>query len=202
MNSAAPSRSSPFVFITGGCRSGKSAYAQALAEKLTPGGLYLAAAHICDEEMRQRALRHQKERGPRWRLHELAPGAAPDLWRQLPILMQPGETLLFDCLTLWVAGCMREDSAPENFSDIRDMLLKTLWDLPCPVIIVNNEVGMGVVPASAAGRTFRDLAGETGQKAAGMATNAILMVSGLPVMLKGDPPLRAAHSISECTVRY
>lgn len=181
-------RSTPFVFITGGCRSGKSAYGQMLAEKLAPRGLYLATAHVNDDEMRQRVRRHQKMRGPRWRVYEPAPGAGPDLWRHLPSLVRPEEALLFDCLTLWAAGCMVGDKAPEGFSRTCEQLLRSLWSLPCPVVLVSNEVGMGVVPATTAGRAFRDMAGEAGQQAAAVATSAILMVSGLPLVLKATSP--------------
>lgn len=180
------SRANPFVFVTGGCRSGKSAYAQRIAEALSPRGLYLATAQIRDEEMRQRARRHQEARGPRWRLHELPPGAAPEAWQGLSLLVRPDEALLFDCLTLWAAGRMIEESAPEDFSALCDDLLRSLWDLPNPVIMVSNEVGMGVVPDTAAGRAFRDMAGEAGQKAAATATDVIVMVSGLPLALKGS----------------
>ena len=114
------SRANPFVFVTGGCRSGKSAYAQRIAEALSPRGLYLATAQIRDEEMRQRARRHQEARGPRWRLHELPPGAAPEAWQGLSLLVRPDEALLFDCLTLWAAGRMIEESAPEK--------VEFMWD--------------------------------------------------------------------------
>lgn len=182
------SRSTPFVFVTGGCRSGKSAYAQALAEQLTEQGLYIATAHVRDEEMRERVRLHQRARGSNWRVHEVMPGTGPDLWRDLPGLARPGEALLFDCLTLWAAGCMIEDRAPPDFSHTCAILLNALWALPCPVIIVSNEVGMGVVPATAAGRAFRDMAGLAGQQAAAMSTYAVLLASGLPLVLKGSPP--------------
>ena len=184
---AASSRSTPFALVTGGCRSGKSAYAQTLAEKLSHSGLYLATAQVCDDEMLLRVRRHQAARGSRWRLHELASGEGMELWRRLPSLVRPGEALLFDCLTLWTAGCMVGEKAPENFSETCDRLLGSLWTLPCPVVLVNNEVGMGVVPGTAAGRAFRDMAGEIGQRAAALATSVILMVSGLPLVLKGSP---------------
>lgn len=182
----ASSRANPFVFVTGGCRSGKSAYAQRIAEALSPRGLYLATARIDDEEMRQRVHRHQEARGPRWRLHELPPGADPEAWRSLSLLARPDEAVLFDCLTLWAAGRMIGESAPEDFPAQCDDLLDSLWNLPNPVIMVSNEVGMGVVPDTAAGRAFRDMAGEAGQKAAAAATDVILMVSGLPLALKGN----------------
>ena len=178
-------RANPFIFVTGGCRSGKSAYAQSIAEALSPRGLYLATAQIRDEEMRQRARRHQEARGSRWRLHELPPGATPEAWQALSRLVRPDETLLFDCLTLWAAGRMIGEKAPEDFSALCDELLRSLWSLPNPVVMVSNEVGMGVVPETPAGRAFRDMAGEVGQKAAATATDVILMVSGIPLALKG-----------------
>ena len=182
-----PSRPIPFVLVTGGCRSGKSAYAQTIAEKLAHSGLYLATAQVCDDEMRLRVRRHQAARGPNWRLHELAAGEGMELWRRLPSLVRPEEALLFDCLTLWTAGCMVGEEAPDDFSETCDNLLRALWALPCPVVLVNNEVGMGVVPGTAAGRAFRDMAGEIGQRAAALATSVILVVSGLPLVLKGSP---------------
>ena len=190
-------RGQPFIYITGGCRSGKSAYAQRLAEYLSPGRLYLATAEFQDETdeadntdkaMRERIRLHQATRGPGWRTHEARPGDDAALLAALPDLCRPGETLLLDCLTLWAAGHMREDQAPPDFAARCDTLLEGLWRLPCPVIIVNNEVGMGVVPASAAGRNFRDMAGLAGQKTAAVATAAALMVSGLLLPLKGILP--------------
>jgi adenosylcobinamide kinase/adenosylcobinamide-phosphate guanylyltransferase len=181
-------RDLPFIYITGGCRSGKSAYAQRLAEGLSSGCLYLATAVPQDDAMRERIRLHREARGKGWRTYEASADDNDALLAALPKLCRPGETLLFDCLTLWAAGHMRGEQAPSNFDVRCDELLQGLWQLPCPVIIVNNEVGMGVVPMSAAGRNFRDMAGLAGQKTAAAATVAVLMVSGLPLILKGTLP--------------
>jgi adenosylcobinamide kinase/adenosylcobinamide-phosphate guanylyltransferase len=178
----------PFIYITGGCRSGKSAYAQRMAEGLSLERLYLATATPQDAAMRERISLHRAARGKGWRTYEASPGDNDALAKILPGLCRPGETLLLDCLTLWAAGHMQDEHAPPNFAALCDNLLESLWQTPCPVIIVGNEVGMGVVPASAAGRNFRDMAGLAGQKTAAAATTVVLMVSGLPLLLKGTLP--------------
>lgn len=183
-----PTRQLPFIFVTGGCRSGKSDFAQRAAEQLGPSRLFLASAAPCDDEMRERIRLHQSARGPGWRVHEIPPGGGGDIWKRLPALTIPGEPLLFDCLTLWAAGLMQGERAPDNFGDSCDRLLDALWRLPCPVIVVGNEIGMGVVPASASGRAFRDMAGLAGQKIAHKAQSVIMLVSGIPLALKGSLP--------------
>lgn len=182
-------RSLPFVFITGGCRSGKSAYAEKTAKHFSGSCLYIATAHAEDEEMRERVRLHQQARGEGWRLHEVAPGESFGLWQTLPSLVRPGEAVLFDCLSLWAASCMDGDRAPKDFAEHCGNLVTSLWKLSCPVVAVSNEVGMGVVPSSLSGRTFRDMAGLASQKAACLATTVVLMVSGIPLALKGELPV-------------
>ena len=178
-------RKLPFILVSGGCRSGKSAYAEQAAKNFSADCLYIATAEISDEEMRQRVLLHRQSRGEGWRLHESSPDDALNLWRQLPTLIRQGEALLFDCLTLWVASCMRHEPDGKNFSLHSKKLLQALWELDCPVLVVSNEVGMGVVPGTASGRIFRDLAGIASQQAASLATSVVLMVSGIPLAVKG-----------------
>lgn len=197
-------RDLPFLFITGGCRSGKSAWAQRFAEKISPHRLYLATAVLhdpTDQEMQERVRLHQEARGQGWRTHEAGFDEKNMLADALHDICRPGESLLFDCLTLWCAGRMQGDEAPPDFAAACDSLLRALWELPCPVIIVSNELGMGITPASAAGRNFRDMAGLANQKAAAKATAALLMVSGIPLLLKGElpPELGAVLSISGAT---
>ena len=182
-------RKLPFIFISGGCRSGKSAYAEKTAKGLSPDCLYIATAEVHDEEMRERVLRHQRLRGDTWRLYESSSQEAPDLWQRLPSLIRPGEALLFDCLTLWVASCLQHPGLMKDFSSHCGKLLQSLWSLNCPVVLVSNEVGMGVVPETSSGRIFRDVAGIAGQQAAALATNVVLMVSGIPLAVKGELPL-------------
>ena len=181
-------RAYPFLYITGGCRSGKSAFAQRAAEFFAPARLFLATARADDDEMRERVRRHQAQRGADWRLYELKTADAPDLWRMLPGIIREGEALLFDCLTLWTASMMPEHGIPQDFEDQCERLTSALYGLPCPVVVVNNEVGMGVVPPAPSGRAFRDMAGVAGQAAARAATDAVFMASGLPLALKGRTP--------------
>ncbi|MDR2800330.1 MAG: bifunctional adenosylcobinamide kinase/adenosylcobinamide-phosphate guanylyltransferase [Desulfovibrio sp.] len=179
----------PFILVTGGCRSGKSAFAQRLAEALGPDRLFLASAQIYDEEMRRRTLAHRRKRGAGWRLYELGADEAAGLPGRLGEIARPGEVLLFDCLTLWAAACMRADRAPPGFAGLCGKLAAALASLPCPVLAVQNETGSGVVPLTPAGRAFRDMSGIVGQCAAARADCVVFMVCGLPLILKGQLPL-------------
>lgn len=187
-------RSFPFCYVTGGCRSGKSAFAQRLAEAAAPSRLYIATCFTDDgdAEMAERIRLHQKARGKGWRHLEPDAATLPDLSLLLPQVARPGEALLLDCLSLWAASCMQGDKAPANFAERCKKLLHSLWELPCPVFIVGSQVGMGLVPQSRAARTFCDMAGLAGQQSAAMAQSVVFMVSGLPVLVKGElPPLAA-----------
>jgi adenosylcobinamide kinase/adenosylcobinamide-phosphate guanylyltransferase len=190
------------TFISGGCRSGKSAYAQALAEKALRGGhaLFVATAYVLDEEMRNRVEAHKAARGARWRTYEMASGSAAALAGHIAEAAQGADVLLFDCLTLWVSACMEQhnpdsrnarqkpEQALQRFADDCAGLLHTLQSLPCPVLLVSNEAGMGLVPENAESRLFRDYAGIANQLAAARADTAVFMVSGLPLALKGQLP--------------
>lgn len=139
--------------------------------------------------MRERVRRHQEARGQGWRLHECACAEATDLWRRLPSLAAPGEAVLFDCLSLWTASCMQGNTPLPAFEEHCSRLLRALRQLHLPVVLVSSEVGMGVVPESRAGRLFRDMAGLASQMAAAIADSVVFMVSGLPLAVKGNPPL-------------
>jgi adenosylcobinamide kinase/adenosylcobinamide-phosphate guanylyltransferase len=168
------------TFITGGARSGKSARAQALAERHTGELVYLATAQAFDDEMTDRITRHQMDRGPRWRTVECAIDL-PDA-----ILREAGDdrVLLVDCLTLWTSNLLLNGL---DFSEASKCLLDALSAARSPVIVVSNEVGMGIVPENALGRQFRDMAGRLNQDVAAMADCAELVVSGLVVPLKTNP---------------
>ncbi|AOG01583.1 cobinamide kinase / cobinamide phosphate guanyltransferase family protein [Blastomonas sp. RAC04] len=165
------------TFITGGARSGKSARAQCLAESHAGELVYLATAQAFDEEMRDRIARHQADRDARWRTVE-CPVDLPEA-----IARETGEdrVLLVDCLTLWTSNLLLGE---HDFAAASKRLIDTLAQAHSPVILVSNEVGMGIVPDNALARQFRDMAGRLNQKVAAIADRAELVVSGLSLTLK------------------
>ncbi len=172
-------------FCTGGCRSGKSVQALRWAEGRSATRVFLATAQPDDEEMLERVRRHQSERGPSWVTLELPMPEAlalPDYLRRAAGL---GGVILLDCLGMWAAACMElcRDDAP--ILDCFASGLEVLRSLPVPAALVSNEVGLGLVPEHRSGRRFRDLLGLLNQRAARSADHAALMVSGLPMVLKG-----------------
>ena len=186
----------PLLLCSGGCRSGKSAYAQRWVESMAPRRVYMATALAGDGELRERIRLHQEARGAGWAAVE----PLPELWdnpkKSVAAALhnagaQPGEqaALLFDCLTLWTAAFL---DAPLDDAAIlarAAQLLDALQALPVPVAVVTNEVGMGLVPEHALSRRFRDLAGLVNQAAASRASTVLFIVSGLPLAVKGAIPL-------------
>lgn len=168
------------TFITGGARSGKSARAQRLAEDQGGELVYLATAQAFDDEMTDRIARHRADRGARWRTVD-CPVDLPDaIVRE----MAPGRVLLVDCLTLWTSNLMLGE---HDFAAASQRLIEALAqarDAGCAVILVSNEVGMGIVPDNALARQFRDMAGRLNQQVAALADRVELVVSGLSLTLK------------------
>ncbi|GGB71759.1 bifunctional adenosylcobinamide kinase/adenosylcobinamide-phosphate guanylyltransferase [Blastomonas aquatica] len=170
------------TFITGGARSGKSRRAQMLAES-EPGDLvYLATAQAFDDEMTDRIARHRSDRGERWRTVE----CPVDLPQAITREMRPGRVLLVDCLTLWTSNLLLGDL---DFAAASRQLIDTLASARSPVILVSNEVGMGIVPENALARRFRDMAGRLNQDVAAIADHAELVVAGLSIALKPARPV-------------
>ena len=179
------------TFILGGARSGKSRHAQEIAEKHAGGDsvLFVATAQACDSEMQQRIARHRQDRPAHWRTIEEPLRAAAILCEN------PGAgVVLIDCLTLFVtnhllaqgdaAHCEAEtwDEAGAE-SAVEDLIAKAK-EHPGHVIIVSNEVGLGLVPSTPLGRAFRDVAGRANQQAALAADTVLFMVAGLPMKVK------------------
>lgn len=176
------------ILVTGGSRSGKSAYAQRLAESLPGPRTYIATAPVLDEEMGERVKKHRQAReASQWRTIEETvdlPGA----------LEAAGESkaVLVDCLTLWVnnllfeAGKRKEDLTEEAVAEKCRGVLDACAGLAGTVIFVTNEVGMGIVPDNPLSRRFRDLAGRCNQIMADRADAVAFLVSGQPLSLKGD----------------
>lgn len=169
------------IYITGGARSGKSAYAQQLAEQRDGQLLYIAPAQVLDREMAERVEQHRQARGERWVLLE----EPLQLAERLPEVAGGKGALLLDCVTIWLSNLFfhyAEDPAP--VLDEVDSLIRVAAELPVPVCLVSNELGSGIVPENPMARRFRDLAGTVNQKLAAAADEAWLVVSGLPVKLK------------------
>jgi adenosylcobinamide kinase/adenosylcobinamide-phosphate guanylyltransferase len=173
------------ILVLGGVRSGKSRYAQLLAEQATRVKFVATAERRDDEEMHRKIERHRAERPAHWITVE-EPIA---LGRVIQASEQDSDAILIDCLTLFGANLMEvykgDDSGLNACVEELDCALKASTR---KVILVSNEVGSGVVPAYELGRRFRDLVGEINQRVAAVADTVLLMVAGLPLPLKGSLP--------------
>jgi len=175
----APEPGLPHTLVLGGARSGKSRYAEAIAEASAAEPVYLATAHAGDDEMAARITEHKARRGPRWRTVE-APIA---LAQAITAEAAPGRVLVVDCLTLWLSNLML---AGHPVGEASEHLLAALAAAPGPVILIGNEVGLGIVPDNALARAFRDHAGRLHQALAARVGTVVLMVAGLPMVIKAS----------------
>ena len=165
------------ILITGGARSGKSRYAEELALSLSKTPVYVATAHVWDEEFRERVKKHQERRGPEWtNIEEEKELSRHDL---------TGRVAVIDCITLWCTNYFFElqkvDTALEALKAEFDKF--TAHD--ATYIFVTNEIGMGGISDNAVQRKFTDLQGWMNQYVASQADEVILMVSGIAVKVKG-----------------
>jgi adenosyl cobinamide kinase/adenosyl cobinamide phosphate guanylyltransferase len=168
--------SGPITFVIGGARSGKSRYAESLLAASSPPWAYVATAEAGDEEMAARIEEHRTRRGGNWRTVE----APHDLAAALEAC--PGIPALVDCLTLWLSNLMLAEADIEAATA---RLEAALTAATAPVVLVANEVGLGIVPATPLGRRFRDAQGVLNQRIAAGADKVVLMVAGLPLAIKG-----------------
>ena len=166
------------TLVLGGARSGKSRYAEGLAAQASRP-IYLATAAAGDAEMAARIAEHRARRGSAWVTAE-EPVALPEAIRRHAAA---DAAVLVDCLTLWVANLMAAD-IPVGAAG--DELAAAIGGAPGPVILVSNEVGLGIVPDNALARAFRDHAGRLHQTLAARADRVVFMVAGLPMRVKGD----------------
>jgi adenosylcobinamide kinase/adenosylcobinamide-phosphate guanylyltransferase len=169
------------TLIIGGCRSGKSA--RALAEAAASGAanrLFIATCEPYDAEMRARVERHQRERDAGWHTREVP----LDLPQALVDDNDARNVLVVDCLTLWVTNLLMADSSDETIEAAVAALTANLAAMTCPVILVANEVGQGIVPENALARRFRDWAGLVNQRVAAGVDRVLWMVAGIPVKIK------------------
>lgn len=164
-------------YITGGERSGKSSYAQSLALTLSDTPVYLATARIWDDDFRERVNRHLADRDDRWTNIEEE--------KYLGSVDVEGKTVVIDCITLWLTNWyMDNDKCPNTCLDLCRKELDRLFDRDATLIIISNEIGMGVHASTHTGRKFTELQGWINQIIATRANKAVLMVSGLPLQLK------------------
>ena len=172
------------TLILGGARSGKSSYAEKLAMDSGLPVTYIATAQIYDDEFEARVQHHKDRRPKNWPLIEAYHYLAPALQAN----SHEGCTIIVDCLTLWLAQCICPDCAPQegvDWAQERADFLELLPTLQGNIILVSNEVGMGIVPLGEINRQFQDEQGRLNQAVAALADKVFFIAAGLPLKLKG-----------------
>ena len=172
------------TLILGGARSGKSSFAEKLAKDSALPVTYIATAQVYDDEFEVRVQRHKDRRPKDWQLIETPHYLAPALQTN----NHAGAVLIVDCLTLWLAQCICADCAPPegmDWTQERVAFLTLLPTLQGTIILVSNEVGMGIVPLGEINRQFQDEQGRLNQAVAALADEVIFVAAGLPLKLKG-----------------
>jgi adenosylcobinamide kinase/adenosylcobinamide-phosphate guanylyltransferase len=165
------------IYISGGVRSGKSRYAQELALQRSENPVYVATAKIWDDDFAKRVQLHRNERGPEWTLFEQE--------RDLHLLPLENHIAVIDCVTLWLTNIwMEHDESIEQTLAAFKSEIDALSKIDATLIIISNEIGMGVHAQTETGRKFADLQGWANQYVAAKADQAVFMVSGLPLQLK------------------
>jgi adenosylcobinamide kinase/adenosylcobinamide-phosphate guanylyltransferase len=179
------------ILVGGGARCGKSDLALSLARRLGPRRLFLATAQAGDDEMRERIGRHRRTRGDDFRTLE-EPLAVPEALREA----SGHDVVVLDCLTLWLANLLCNGREPEAVLRCVEDLAEVLGRGPMHAIIVTSEVGLGLVPETPLGRTFRDVAGLAHQRLAAAADEVYFGAMGLMLRLKPGPVVTAAEVLS------
>lgn len=163
----------PVTLVLGGARSGKSKHAEGLIEAVG-GGLYVATAEAWDDEMKERIRLHQDRRGGEWQSVEVP----IDLVSAIRGADRP---ILIDCLTIWLSNLMHYE---QDIPAAIEGLIEALQSAAHPVVLVSNELGLGIVPENKLARRFRDEHGRMNQVVAGVASRVIFVAAGLPLVLK------------------
>lgn len=174
-------RQGSVTLVLGGARSGKSRYAQQLAEQ-SQRVVFVATAKASDDEMHAKIERHKEDRPKEW----LTVEEPLELRKVLTEHEVDSDVIVIDCLTIYTANLMEAEGENSAAIDHRiEALCETLQKVQCNIVLVSNEVGSGVHPVSTLGRAYRDLLGEVNQRVARIADDVVLMVAGLPLALKG-----------------
>ena len=170
--------SSNTTLVLGGARSGKSAFAERLVAETAGARLYLATATAGDDEMRERIAHHRARRGDGWRTIEEPLALVETLGRE----DHAGNVILVDCLTLWLSNLMHADKDVDGESRRLSAFLRETRAKK--IVLVSNEVGLGLVPDTPLGRAFRDAQGRLNQAVAAAVNNVAFIAAGLPIWLK------------------
>jgi adenosylcobinamide kinase / adenosylcobinamide-phosphate guanylyltransferase len=170
------------VLVLGGARSGKSRAAQEIAEASSEKLIYIATAQAFDDAMRSRIVRHRSDRDSLWRTCE----EPLDLAAAIRLETGPDRVVLVDCLTLWLSNMTL---AGRDLDHEAEFLLQAVSEAAGPLILVSNEVGHGIVPATPLGRVFRDEQGRLNQRVAAACDAVVFVAAGCSRLLKPAPPL-------------
>ena len=163
------------TLVLGGARSGKSAHAESLLDGAP--ALYLATGQALDGEMAERIDHHRRRRGSTWSTLE----EPVELASTLENVARPDRPVLVDCLTMWISNLMH---AGRDVDTALDHLCQALAQPAGPVVLVSNEVGLGLVPENALSRQFRDHQGRVNQRVAALCRKVVFVAAGLPLVLK------------------
>lgn len=169
------------ILVLGGCRSGKSSHALDLAQAM-PGKrrVFIATCVPYDAEMQTRVCNHQNERDQTWLTVE-TPVRITEVIQERS---EAADVILVDCLTLWISNLLAEEKTDEAIFEEVKRLQEAMDTANCPIILVSNEVGSGIVPENALARRFRDLTGYVNRQIATTAGRVIWTVAGIPVTIK------------------
>jgi len=175
------------TLVLGGSRSGKSSFALRSGERFLKNfsmkdakGLYIATAQPLDPEMKDRIIKHKRERGPLWETVE-EPLDVPGIINRRADSVG---VILVDCMTLWLTNIL--GSAKEQMDNMTNSLCRVVSESKTPVILVSNELGLGLVPPTPLGREFRDYAGLLNQRLAQTCDRVIMVIAGIPMAIKGE----------------
>lgn len=179
------------VLVLGGARSGKTSFAERLAMRVGERPLYLATAEALDPEMRERVATHQRQRQGRFATLE----EPIEVTNAIIQASKSHDVVLVDCLTLWITNLL--GAGGDVAGQIEELVAALPGIRSTRVILVSNEVGLGIVPDNALARSFRDLAGAAHQRLGEICADAYFVAAGLPLTLKGSPPEPEEKAVHE-----
>ena len=169
------------IFVTGGCRSGKSRFALDYANRHFKNKIFLATAPALDDEMKKRIKAHQEARGPEWAAIE----EQIEIAEAVASVKTNYQVILLDCMTLWLSNLIMAGEPENQIFSRTEAFIEAIQRIPQSVIIVSNEVGYGIVPVNDIARQFRDIMGTVNQRLAACADVVVWTIAGLPQVLKG-----------------